>query len=101
MDWLKLQTKLLAAARHPAPAEEVPSGFEKRVMARLLHSARPDECWSWIRAFWLGAAACASLTVLVGAWSMAAPPDRDTPPSFTQDLEQTLLPATAEGESAW
>ena len=71
MEVANLQKKLLAAARSVCPAEHVPYGFERRVMARLL--ARPADVWEeFARGLLKAAAPCVGISVLLLAWSLFA-----------------------------
>lgn len=105
----ELQRKLLAAARHETPAEAVPYAFEQRMMARLLAARAREErgAWAiWIRPLWSAAAACSLIALLTGAWSFAlgggtSSVDHSQDPTFSQDLEQTILDADEEGDINW
>jgi hypothetical protein len=105
MNLAELQKKLLRVARKNAPDDGVPYGFEKRVMARLAAAQRQDTWnWnSWVRPLWYAAAVCSLVALLTGTWSMLGTPlnDSDGELSFSQDLEQTILDSTDEGDIAW
>jgi hypothetical protein len=62
MNLENLRTKLIAAARHDAPADDVPYAFEKRIQARIRNQPIED-IWSlWANGLWKGAAACAAIS---------------------------------------
>ena len=97
-----LHNKLIDAARRNPPGDHVPYAFEKRIMARLgaAPSPRLDEWAQWIRALWSGAAVCAAVAVVMGVWSYAPDDEQDVAANFSQDIEQTILPA-ADADSTW
>ena len=99
----KLQKRLLAAARKHPPSDRVPYAFEQRIMARITTASRPDEWIVWVRALWYGAAVCAAVTLLVGAWSLMTGPVNasDGGLNFSQDLEQTIFASDDGGDSSW
>jgi hypothetical protein len=88
----ELQQKLIAAARVDPPADRVPYAFEKRVLARL--QARPLEDFRllWARALWRGAVACLGLALLLGVFTLVAPPAAPAG-DLSQDFENTLIAA--------
>ena len=91
MNLAQLERKLIGAARAHPPSQRVPYAFEKRILARL--AARPvlDHWDLWGRALWRAAAPCIAIMLVLGAWSLLAPP-RNTPTNdLAQQLEQTLL----------
>jgi len=97
-----LHSKLINAARAAAPDDRVPYAFEKRIMARL--AARPvvDDWALWARALWRAAAPCAAIMLLLGAWSVFAPPGSapaNTTSDLSQQLEQTLLAAVDQDQT--
>jgi hypothetical protein len=95
----QIQHKLIAAARVHRPSEQVPFGFEQRIMARVRALQVPDEWTLWARALWNAAAPCVVIMILMSAWSLftpATPPANPNPPApadLTQALENTLLAA--------
>ncbi len=97
-----LHHKLIEVARKNPPRDHVPLAFEKRIMARLgaATSPRLDEWAQWIRALWSGAAVCAVVAVAMGVWYSAPDDEQDLAANFSQDIEQTILPA-ADADSAW
>ena len=87
----------MAAARSVPLRDEVPYGFERRVLARLPARVAPDFGALWSRALWRACAPCAAITLLLGAWSWVeqnAPPPSD----WSQDFDNTVL-AAAEPEA--
>ena len=92
MNWVQLQTKLVAAARLHPSADRVPYAFEKRIMARLLATPPPDAWAAWARALWLGAGACAAAMLLMSVWTYTPSGEGDMASGFSQDLEETILP---------
>lgn len=99
MNLSELQNKLLDAARRTPPADHVPYAFERRIMARLTAAPRPNEWLAWTRALWFGAAACTAIAVLTSVWVPPAPANGD--PSFSAGIEDTLMAAADEFDSAW
>jgi hypothetical protein len=100
MNLVEVERKLIAAARANPPSERVPYAFEKRIMARL--AARPvmDDWALWARALWRAAAPCAALMLMLGAWSFFAPHTSGSAPDVSQALEQTLLAAVDQEQTA-
>ena len=90
MNVVELQKKLLAAARANRPNEHVPYAFEKRVMARLGERPALDSLTLWNRTLWQAAAPCVALTLLLGVWTVLAPPEDNSAETFAADLETTL-----------
>jgi hypothetical protein len=104
MNLVEFQRKLIAAARSEPVNERVPYAFEKRVMARLAAEPAIDPVAAWARALWRAAAACAAITVLLGAWSLYEPSAGAPGTDLSEDFENTVLAtAYAEpgGESVW
>lgn len=101
MNLAELQKKLIGAARKSPPSAEVPYAFEKRIMARLSATPRPDEWALWTRALWYGAAACTAVALFMSAWSITSASDSDLASNFSQDLEQTILESANDEDSAW
>ncbi len=93
MNIAELERKLMAAARGNPPSDRVPYAFEKRVMARLAGRHVADGWELWGRALWRAAALCVGIMVLLGAWSILAPPVNTASGDLSQDLEKTLLAA--------
>lgn len=93
MNLLKLEEKLLAAARLSPPSDRVPFAFEKRIMA---HLSKPiADAWSlWGRSLWRAAAACVVAMVLLGGWSLGTSTHEKT--DLGQDFENAVFAALDE-----
>ncbi len=89
----QLQHKLIGAARAHPPADQVPYGFETRLMARL--RARPVlDAWAlWSRALWRAATPCVAIMALLVAWFLLAPPTPPPGTDLSQEFENTVLAA--------
>jgi hypothetical protein len=99
MNLADLERKLMAAARANPPGDRVPHAFEKHIIARLAAQPLADGWELWGRALLRAAAPCVALMLLLGAWSLFAP--SSTPANdLSQDLEQTLLAAVDQDQSA-
>ena len=101
MNLAELHKRLIGAARRNPPGEQVPYGFEQRIMARLRAAAPLDEWILWARALWCGAGVCAVITLSLCLWSFAPEADLDSGASFSQDLEQTILASAEDGNATW
>ena len=82
MNLENLRTKLIGAARGTLSPDDVPYGFEKRLMARLnrqLSESGTEDAWSlWAKGLWKGAAACAAITatsIVLSIWALPASSD--------------------------
>lgn len=95
----KLRSDLLVAAKSQRPSQEVPYGFERRIMARLKLPSAFDYWAFWARALWQAAAPCIALMVLLIAWVVFRPVPTPTANDLSLDLENTLL-TVAEQEQA-
>ena len=100
MNLAELERKLIAAARANPPSDRVPYAFEKRIMARLATQPVLDDWALWARALWRAAAPCVAITLLLGAWSLFAPPTSASANDVSQQLEQTLLAAVDQDQTA-
>ena len=98
MNLFELQRKLLEAARSNPPSEQVPYAFEKRIMAGITALPKTDEWAWWSRALWRGAAACAGVAILLGAWSLFP---GGNPASSGPDLEEAVMASLNEAEVTW
>ena len=97
-----LHEKLLAVARAHPPSDQVPLAFEKRVTAGLRARSTADAVGWWAHALWRSAAACLGLAILLGAWSLLAPPRAAPRPDLSQQFEQTILAAVNQDtETLW
>ena len=86
MDLVKLQQKLMAAAKATPPSDQVPYAFEKRIMARLTAPLAVDVWAVWGRWLWRAVTPCASVMVVLGVWVLATM----HPEPETQNLEQAI-----------
>jgi hypothetical protein len=102
MNLTELQRKLLTAARSHTPGDNVPYGFQTRVMARLRSAGMPDGWALWAGALWRATVPCVAIVVLLGAWTFLSSP---TPAQgdLSQDLENTILAAANQqaSDSIW
>lgn len=90
MKTIRLQEKLLTAARHHQPSDAVPHAFEKRIMARIRASQPVDEFALWVRALWRAAASCCLIAVAFAAWSLLPAHSQDAQ-DFSQEFETTVF----------
>ena len=93
-----LQRKLIAAARKNPPDDGVPYAFEKRVMARLHSSpssAFAPGMYPSMRAWWVAAAASASIALLAGVWSVS-PLGQSQHLAAADALDETVLAAALD-----
>jgi hypothetical protein len=97
MNLPKLQNKLLAAARQNPPADHVPYAFEKRIMARLIATPKPNEWLAWSRALWFGAAACVAVALVTSILPLRAMDDDDD--SFSEGVEQSIMASADDFDS--
>ena len=92
-----LQQKLIAAARHRAPDDQVPYAFEQRVMARLKGAVPTDDWTLWGRALWRAAIPCLAVMLLSGAWTWWAAGGSPAGTDFSQEFETAVF---AQSDSA-
>jgi len=98
----ELRAKLIAAARKNPPSQEVPCGFERRILSHL--SARPaPNVWAlWCRPLWRAAISCAAITVLCALWAFGSGWNSDASDNFSGDLEAAVFaPMSQHIEEAW
>ncbi len=100
MDLAGLQKKLVAAARSNSPGEQVPYGFEARLMARLRAVPKIDEWAWWSRALWRSAAACVALTLLLSVWSLISFQGTSSG-AASADLEEVVLASVDDADLGW
>ena len=102
MNLNNLQTKLLAAARVHPPGDAVPYAFEKRILARLTDRSATDLMAWWVRGLWRSAVSCASLCVLLGAWTLLNPAVSSSDDELSQQFENTVFAAVDhDADSTW
>jgi len=102
MDLSALQAKLLAAARAQPPDGRVPYAFEQRILARLAQRPGVEPGIAWGRGLWRAAAACATLCLCLGAWTLLSPPWGSWEDDLSQQFENTVFAAVDhEADSAW
>jgi hypothetical protein len=99
MDLENLYRKVIAAARGQIPSEQVPHGFERRVMARLQRCSVFDEWAIWARVLWRAAVPSLAVMLLLIVWSVAAPGGNGASHDLSLDLENTLLTAADQEPS--
>ncbi len=85
-----LKQKLVAAARANPPSDQVPYGFERRFMARLVGAGVPDVWILWSRALWRTAIPCMLIVILSGYWSARTSP-AEAAADLSQQIENTVL----------
>ncbi len=102
MDLNDLQQKLLASARAQKPGDAVPYAFEKRILARLAGRSVTDLSAWWVRGLWRSAVSCASICVLLGAWTLLNPAGATSDEEFSQQLENTVFAAVdQDADDTW
>lgn len=89
MELEQLKQKLIAAARANPPDDQVPYGFEKRVLARLSQAGVPDIWILWSKALWRAAIPCVMLVILSGLWSARTPQAEAA--DLSQQIENAVL----------
>ncbi|MGB7767887.1 MAG: hypothetical protein WBN22_03430 [Verrucomicrobiia bacterium] len=100
MNAVKLQKKLIAAARANPPGDRVPYAFEKRVMALLASRAAGDSLVLWVRGLWRAAVSCVTIALLLGAWAFFNPAASAGAVDLSQNFENTLLAAVDQNTPA-
>ena len=105
MDLVKLQEKLIRAARGNPPNDRVPYSFEQRILARLKAEPAVELAALWARAMGRAAALCLCIMLLLlGAWLRFGPTHTAAPGDLSQEFENTLLAASdldQPADSAW
>ena len=97
-----LQQKLLAAARAQLPGDAVPYAFEKRILARITSQPVTDLAAGWVSGLWRAAATCASLCVLLGAWTLLSPTSNGGEDELSQQFENTVFAAVDQDpDDSW
>ncbi len=105
----RLQQLVIGAARQAPPRDDVPHGFEQRIMARLRSSTDPLAVWSaWLWRAALSACAVAAVAWAVGLTSVVLLPDEDrtddldTPAELASGhLEDALFASADSGPETW
>jgi hypothetical protein len=100
MKLVKLQKKLIAAARLAPPNDHVPYAFEKRIMALIAGRAVADKWVSWASGLWRAAASCVAIAVVCGTVALFAPEAGDNGIDLSQDFENTLLASMDQADTA-
>jgi len=104
MNLVKLEEKLLAAARANPPSDRVPYAFEKRVIACLGNATARDAGAFWARALWRAAAPCVGVMLLLSAWSFLGGGNNTSQGDWSTVFENTVLAAAnqeASADSLW
>ena len=97
-----LHRKLITAARANPPSEEVPYGFEKRILARVADQPVIDRVGLWAHALWRAVAPCTAVMVALCAWALLAPSSDSPSVDLQLEFESTLLASVPmEAESPW
>lgn len=89
MQYEALEKKLLAAARHQPPSDEVPYAFEQRILARLKQKPQVDGLTLWSRWLWRAAVSSLLVTLLTGIWALT-PPAQPTAGAYAEDFESLV-----------
>jgi hypothetical protein len=98
----ELHAKLIAASRKNPPSEQVPYAFEKRIMARLASSPKPNVWALWAPPLWRAAISCVAITVLCGLWAFTSHQRSDSAENLSQDFEAAVFaPINEHLEDAW
>ncbi|HEX5399843.1 MAG TPA: hypothetical protein VFY06_12440 [Verrucomicrobiae bacterium] len=106
MKLVKLQQKLITAARADAPGDRVPFAFEKRVTALLASRVALQKLDWWVRGLWRAAASCVAAAMLCGVWSVFTPASSSATSTqstavsadLSVDFENTLLAAVNQSD---
>ena len=102
MNEKELRAKLIAAARKNPPGEQVPYGFEKRILSHLSAHPAPNIWALWCRPLWQAALSCVAITVLCGLWACGSWRNTDAADNFSQDFEAAVFaPMSQHIEEAW
>ncbi|MDE3068884.1 MAG: hypothetical protein KGJ60_15230 [Verrucomicrobiota bacterium] len=98
MNVTQLQQKLIAAARARVPEDQVPWGFEKRIVALIRSRAATDPLALWVRGLWRAAVPCVAIAVLLGAWFVLTPASNANANDLSESFETTLLASVGQGD---
>lgn len=89
-----LEKKLITVARRLTPSDQVPHGFESRVMAHIRGMAIPDYWAVWARNLWRAAGPCVAIALVLAILSFFTGPSNSTGSTdLSQDFENTVLAA--------
>jgi hypothetical protein len=88
-----LQKQLFAAAKTIKPSQDVPFGFEHRVIARIKSMAAPDNYAAWARALWRAAGPCVAVALILAVLSFFTGASNSPASDLSQDFENTVLAA--------
>jgi len=89
----ELKKQLITVAQQVAPSNDVPFGFERRVMARIKDLALPDYWAAWARALWRAAGPCVAVALVLAVLSYFIAPGNSTGSDLSQEFENTVLAA--------
>ena len=95
MNFARLHTKLVAAARANPPSDRVPYAFEKRVLSYLRPGAAEDAWAMWGRALSRSAFACLLVAVGLSVWSLRANGEDD------HDFDSAMVSAAEPVVDSW
>jgi len=88
----RIRRALMSTARASAPSQDVPEGFEQRVLARLRRPApAPDPLATWLHGLVRAAWASVALALAASAWLWVGTPTANGSATAPADLESALL----------
>lgn len=100
----QLQEKLLRVARSNPPSDQVPLGFEKRILAHVQTETIMDALTLWARALWRAAVPCVVVMFLLSIWVAFNPgqTNQTTTANLGTELESTLMASVSfDNELSW
>jgi len=100
MDEDQVLRKLFQAAKGESLNDQVPPGFERRIMAGIYRLPRADLWALWAAALWRVAVPCTGLVVILGAWILYND-FLNAPKSLTHDLDETVMSAVVLSGDTW
>jgi hypothetical protein len=102
MKVVELEKKLIAVARANPPGDQVPFGFEKRIMALISTSPVHDLWAAWAKVLWYAAGPCVAVMLVFSAWAFFRPAEQNPSNDLAQQLNSTLLAAVDQNnDSNW
>jgi hypothetical protein len=104
MDESNFKEKLFAAAKHLPERDEVPFGFEHRVMNRLQRHSKEDKWVLWSHALWRAVGPCLAVMSFMYLWTAMIgdiPARREKENLAVVDLESALLAPMNDVEESW